>query len=99
MKKYTWEINEPEWDDEKDEPTGKEIAHTVSLECSTLTGKAIITIDDDSFDISVKPFALKGTSQMFRLGNMAALIVFPKKGEPDIVIDGKYVRSGKDYNA
>ena len=99
MKKYTWEINEPEWDDEKDEPTGKEIAHTVSLECSTLTGKAIITIDGDSFDISAKPFSLKGTSQMFRLGSMAALIVFPKKGEPDIAIDGKLVRSGLPYQS
>ena len=67
--------------------------------CSYLTGKAIITIDGDEFNISTRPFGLKGTNQVFRLGEMAAIIDFPKKGEPDIVIDGKYVRSGKNYNS
>ena len=98
-KTYTWEIKEPEWDEEKDEPTGNEITHNVSLVCSMLTGKAIITIDGDEFNISGKPLSLRGTNQMFRLGAMAAILDFPKKGEPDIVIDGKYVRSGKPYGA
>lgn len=98
-KKYTWEIKEPEWDEEKDEPTGNEITHKVSLVCSMITGKAVITIDGDEFDISGKPFSLRGTNQMFRLGSMAAIIDFPKMGEPDIVIDGKYVRSGEPYGA
>ena len=76
----------------------REITHKVSLTYSNLTGKAVITIDSDRFDISSKPLSLKGTSQMFRLGEMAAIIDFPKKGEPDIVIDGVCVRSGKPYN-
>ena len=96
-KKYTWEIKEPEWDEENDCATGNEITHSVSLICSAVTGKAIITIDGDEFDISTKPFALRGTNQVFRLGSMAAIIDFPRSGDPDIVIDGKYVRSGKDY--
>lgn len=95
-KKYEWEINEQvtNVETEKEET----VTHKVSLVCSNLTGKAIITIDGDEFNISVKPFGLKGTNQMFRLGEMAAIIDFPKSGEPDIVIDGKYVRSGKSYN-
>jgi hypothetical protein len=36
---------------------------------------------------------------MFRLGAMGAILDFPKKGDPDIVIDGKYVSSGKPYGA
>ena len=98
-KTYTWEIKEPEWDIEKDEPTGNEITHKVSLTCSMLTGKAIINIDGDEFDISGKPLSLRGTNQMFRLGEMAAILDFPKKGAPDIVIDGICVRSGKSYQA
>ena len=90
-KKYSWEIKETAED-------GKEILHKVSLVCSNLTGKAIITIDGDEFNISTKPFSLKGTNQMFRLGDMAAIVDFPKKGAPDIVIDGVCVRSGKTYN-
>ena len=95
-KKYTWSIDEQitNIETEKEET----VTHELSLLCSNLTGKAIITIDGDEFDISVRPFGLKGTSQMFRLGDMAAMVVFPKSGEPDIVIDGKCVRSGKDYN-
>ena len=58
---------------------------------TTLTGKAIITIDGTEFNISAKPFSLRGTNQMFRLGEMAALLDFPKKGEPRIVIDGEAV--------
>lgn len=96
-KNYSWEIEEQVTNIE----TEKEdtVIHKVSLLCSNLSGKAIITIDGTEFDISVKPFGLKGTNQVFRLGEMAAMIDFPKKGEPDIVLDGKYVRSGKPYGA
>lgn len=96
-KKYEWEIDEQviNVETEKEET----VTHKVSLVCSNLTGKAIITIDGDEFNISVKPFGLKGTNQMFRLGEMAAIIDFPRSGEPDIVIDGKCVRTGKPYNA
>ena len=84
-KKYTWEIVE------NTEENG-DLTHTVSLVCSNLSGKAVITIDGDEYDISTKPFALKGTNQMFRLGEMAALIDFPKKGAPAIVIDGEAIK-------
>ena len=96
-KNYSWEIEEQvtNIETEKEET----VVHKVSLICSNLSGKAIITIDGTEFDISVKPFGLKGTNQVFRLGEMAAMIDFPKKGEPDIVLDGKYVRSGKPYGA
>ena len=96
-KNYSWEIEEQvtNIETEKEET----VIHKVSLLCSNLSGKAIITIDGTEFDISVKPFGLKGTNQVFRLGEMAAMIDFPKKGEPDIVLDGKYVRSGKPYGA
>lgn len=90
-KKYNWEIKETA-------EGGNEVLHKVSLACSNFTGKAIITIDGDEFNISAKPFSLRGTNQMFRLGDMAAIIDFPKKGAPDIVIDGICVRSGKPYN-
>ena len=95
-KTYNWEIEELSVDVETEEE--KKILHKVSLVCSYLTGKAIITIDGDEFNISTRPLGLKGTNQVFRLGEMAAIIDFPKQGEPDIVIDGKYVRSGKNYN-
>ena len=96
-KKYTWSIDEQvtNIETEKEET----VTHTVSLVYSNLTGKAVITIDGDEFDISTRPFGLKGTNQVFRLGDMAAIIDFPKSGEPDIVIDGKYVRSGNEYKA
>ena len=96
-KNYSWEIEEQvtNIETEKEET----VIHKVSLLCSNLSGKSIITIDGAEFDISVKPFGLKGTNQVFRLGDMAAMIDFPKKGEPDIVVDGKYVRSGKPYGA
>ena len=94
-KTYTWEIKESI----ENEESGKleEVTHSVSLLCSALTGKAVITIDGDEFDISTKPLGLKGTNQMFRLGEKAAILDFPKKGEPDIVIDGICCRSGKAY--
>ena len=95
-KKYTWTIDEQVINVKTE--AEETVTHTVSLVCSNLTGKAIINIDGDEFNISTRPFGLKGTSQMFRLGEMAANMVFPKSGEPDILIDGKFVRSGKDYN-
>lgn len=95
-KKYTWTIDEQVTNIETE--AEETVTHTVTLLCSNLTGKAIITIDGDEFDISTRPFGLKGTNQVFRLGEMAAVIDFPKSGDPDIVIDGKCVRSGKEYN-
>ena len=83
-KKYDWEVKEILEE-------GEEKLHTVSLTCSMLTGKAVITIDGDEYDISVKPFALRGTSQIFRLGEQAAVIDFPKKGEPTVTVDGVQV--------
>ncbi|MBE6577685.1 MAG: hypothetical protein E7653_06060 [Ruminococcaceae bacterium] len=87
-KKYFWEIKEVTEEN-------AEVTHSVSLVCSAISGKAIITIDGDEYNISVKPFSLKGTNQMFRLGEMAALIDFPKKGEPRIIIDGEAVEASK----
>ena len=77
-KQYRWSIQEDEINEESGEPTGKQIEHTVELTCSYLTGKAVITIDGDRFDISTRPFALRGTNQMFRLGDLAAQVEFPK---------------------
>ena len=96
-KNYSWEIEEQVTNIETE--AEETVIHKVSLLCSNLSGKAIITIDGTDFDISVRPFGLKGTNQVFRLGEMAAIIDFPKKGEPDIVIDERYVRSGKPYGA
>lgn len=94
-KKYTWDIEE----NTRNEETGEEqvVNHSVALTCSMLTGKAMITIDGTDFNISTRPLSLRGTNQVFRLGDMAAIIDFPKKGDPDIVIDGVCVRSGKKY--
>ena len=75
-KKRDWNIN----------VDGEE--HKVSLEYAMLWGKAIVEIDGDRFDISTGPFKLRGTSQMFKLGESAAILDFPKKGVPDIIVDG-----------
>ena len=95
-KTYTWEIEETVTNVETEEE--ETVLHKVSLVCSYLSGKAIITIDGDEFNISTRPLGLKGTNQVFRLGEMPAIIDFPKSGEPDIVIDGIYQRSKKPYN-
>ncbi len=87
-KNYKWDIKETLED-------GSETTHVVKLVCSNITGKAIITIDGDEYDISVGAFSLKGTNQMFRLGEMAAVIEFPKSGDPRIVIDGKAIAPSK----
>lgn len=85
-KKLEWEINVDEE------------MHKVALEYSMLTGKAIVNIDGDEFDISTGLMKLRGTSQVFRLGEKQAILDFPKKGKPDVVIDGVYLHSGKEYN-
>lgn len=90
-KKYYWEIEEPETDIETGEPTGNMLTHKLELVCSYFSGKAIITIDGNKFDISEKPFRLAGTEQMFRLGDMPAIISFVKKGEPTVTVDGTVI--------
>ena len=82
-KTYHWEIPEVA------EEGGEELLHTVCLTCSPITGKAVVTIDGTTFNISEKPFRLRGTSQMFRLGELPALLEVPKKGAPNILVDGK----------
>ncbi len=69
--------------------------HKVSLLYSMLTGKAVVTIDGDEFDISEGFMKLRGTEQVFKLGDDAAILDFPKKGEPDVYINGVGVHSGK----
>ena len=84
-KKLSWEV------------TLEEVEHKVSLTYSMLLGKAIIIIDGDEFDISTGFGKLRGTNQLFKLGDSAAIIDFPKKGAPEIYIEGVGVRSGKKY--
>ena len=93
-KKYFWDIDEIvdifDGEGEDASPVGtKTLTHRIELVCSKISGKAIITIDGDSFNISVRPFSLAGTQQMFRLGNMAANVCFSKKGAPVITVDGE----------
>jgi hypothetical protein len=97
MKQYTWEIKENTVNEETEEEM--EVLHKVTLRCSLTWGKAVVTIDGTDFDISTRPFGLRGTNQVFRLGELPAILDFPKSGEPDIVIDNVYVRSGKPYGA
>ena len=85
-KKLEWEI----------EVEGE--VHKVTLDYSMLTGQAIVKIDGYSFDISAGFLKLRGTSQVFRLGESQAILDFPKKGSPDIVFNGVYLHSGKQYN-
>ena len=87
-KNYKWTISGV------DEET-PDLTHSVTLVCSNLTGKAIVTIDKDEYDISVKPFKLKGTNQMFRIGECPAVLDFPKKGEPTVTVDGKLIAREK----
>lgn len=87
-KKYTWEYLEPETDAETGEETGNTLTHTISLTCSYLSGKAVVTIDGTAFDISEKPFSLKGTEQVFRLGDSAALLRF-EKDAPTVTVDNR----------
>ena len=94
-KKYYWEIEEAETDLETGEPTGNMLTHKVELVCSRITGKAIVTINGVKFDISEKPFSLGGTEQIFRLGDMPALLSFKKKGDPTITVDGNIIEMKK----
>ena len=80
-KKYVWHIDETFED-------GTSEVHSVTLVYSNAFGKALINIDGDEYDIGSRPFSLKGTNQMFRLGEMAAMIEFSKKGAPAITVDG-----------
>ena len=83
-KNYKWTITGVD----QDTP---EATHSVSLVCSNITGKAIVTIDGDEYDISVKPLKLRGTNQIFRIGECPAVLDFPKKGEPTVTVDGKLI--------
>lgn len=83
-KKYVWKIADTAED-------GTEATHSVELECSYFTGKAIVVIDGDSYNISVKPFSLRGTNQIFRLGELPAMLDFPRKGEPTVTVDGEKI--------
>ena len=94
-KKYYWEIEEEETDMESGEPTGNVLTHKVELVCSNLTGKAIITINGTKFNISEKPFSLKGTQQMFKLGGMPAMLSFERKSAPTITADNKVYQAKK----
>ena len=91
MKQYQWEIIENTVNEETEE--AMEVVHTVSLRCSMLTGKARITIDGTEFNIGTRPLGLRGTNQMFRLGDVAAILDFPKKGAPAVIIDGERLLS------
>jgi hypothetical protein len=70
--------------------------HKVGLVYSYFTGKAIVTIDGDEFDISTGFMKLRGTNQVFKLGEDAAILDFPKKGKPDVIINGVGVNSSKE---
>ena len=87
MKEYTWNYLEQTINEETEE--AMEVSHTVTLRCSFFSGKAIVTIDGTEFDISTRPLGLRGTSQVFRLGDVAAMLDFPKKGEPGVIVDGE----------
>lgn len=85
-KTILWKYNEIETDAETGYETGNTIEHNISLKYSYLSGKAIVTIDGNKFDISERPFALKGTEQIFRLGESAAMLKF-EKGTPTVTVD------------
>lgn len=74
----------------------EEEKHTVSLRYSLWRGKAIITIDADTFDISTKWFGLRGTNQAFKLGDEMAMLEFPKVGAPRIILRGETLTAEKE---
>lgn len=88
-KKYYWEIRENETDIETGEETGNIITHKLELTCSNLTGKIVISIDGTAFDISEKPFSLKKVEQVFRLGELPAMLSFDSKGSPVITVENE----------
>lgn len=73
--------------------------HTVTLRFSRLTGKTVVTIDGAAFNISHAPFYyFKERREIFRLAEeKQAILVIPRVGAPDIVVDRKFVGSGKAY--
>lgn len=86
-KTYEWKVEDVVLNEETEKEEA--VTHTVKLRCSMVTGKAIVTINGTEFDISTRPFGLRGTNQMFRLGDRPAILDFPKRGEPTIIVDGK----------
>ncbi len=95
MKIYNWEVKETTVNEETEEEL--EVTHTVSLRTALPLGRAFVTIDGTEFNISTRPFGLRGTQQVFRLGEIPAILDFPKRGKPDIVVNNMYVGSGKPY--
>ena len=87
-KKLYWEYSEPETDIETGEETGNTVTHTIALTYSYMSGKAVVSIDGTEFNISERPFALKGTEQMFRLGENAAMLRF-SSNEPTVTVDNE----------
>ena len=87
MKAYEWR------------PVCDEEEHTVTLRFSRFTGKTLVTIDGSEFNISHSPFYyFKERREIFRLAEeKQAILVIPRIGEPDIVVDRKFVGSGKAY--
>ena len=87
MRKYEWT---PEVDGE---------IHTVRLFFSRISGKTVVTIDGAEFNISHSPFYyLKERREIFRLSDeKQAILVIPRVGSPDIVVDRRFVGSGKQY--
>ena len=74
-------------------------AHTVVLKFSRLTGRTLISINGSEFNISHSPFYyLKERREIFRIAEeKQAILVIPTFGAPDIVVDRKFVGSGKPY--
>ena len=90
-KKLYFEYVAPELDFETGVETGNTVTHTIALKYSYFSGKAIVIIDGTEFDISVRPFSLKGTEQVFRLGESAALLRFGKP-VPTITVDNEQLK-------
>ena len=87
MKTYEWNVD---CDGE---------SHKVALRFCRLTGRTLVSIDGSKeFNISRSPFYyLKERKEIFRVGEKQAILVIPVGKAPDIVIDRKYVGSGKSY--
>jgi hypothetical protein len=75
-------LSKREWKIDIDEET-----HIVKLSYNMFFGKAIVEIDGDKFDISTGILKLRGTSQVFKLGESQAILDFPKTGKPNIILD------------
>ncbi len=87
MKKYEWTT----------EVDGE--IHTVRLSFSRLTGKTLVAIDGEDFNISHAPFYyMKERREIFKISDeKQAILVIPRIGAPDIVVDRRFVGSGKQY--